>query len=133
MPSIKNLKLLFFPFRCNLHYSFERINTLSLMFCSSCGEKPGICSNPCAVISVTDPVRGSVLARGQKYRVVVDIEMPESPMNQRIGNEAKPFTSGVFRKATVCVWNAEFAYAFLLPATGERVIVLRNCTFKESD
>lgn len=52
---------------------------------TSCGEKPGICSFPYAIISVTDPTRGSVLARGQKYRVVVDIEMPESPMNQRIG------------------------------------------------
>ncbi|XP_071544369.1 uncharacterized protein Seipin [Panulirus ornatus] len=63
---------------------------------TSCGEKPGICSFPYAIISVTDPTRGSVLARGQKYRVVVDIEMPESPMNQRIGNEAKAFISGMF-------------------------------------
>ncbi|XP_069165604.1 uncharacterized protein Seipin isoform X8 [Procambarus clarkii] len=53
----------------------------------SCQEKPGICSNPCAIVAVTDPNRGSVLARGQKYRVVVDFEMPESPTNQRIGNE----------------------------------------------
>lgn len=51
----------------------------------SCQEKPGICSNPCAIVAVTDPNRGSVLARGQKYRVVVDFEMPESPTNQRIG------------------------------------------------
>lgn len=51
----------------------------------SCQDRPGICSNPYAIISVTDPTRGSVLARGQKYRVVVDIEMPESPTNQRIG------------------------------------------------
>ncbi|XP_068239702.1 seipin isoform X2 [Palaemon carinicauda] len=51
----------------------------------ACSEKPGICSNPTAVVSVTDPIRGSVLARGQKYRVVVDIEMPESPTNQRLG------------------------------------------------
>lgn len=52
---------------------------------NSCGELPGICSNPNAVVSVTDPTRGSLLARGQKYRVVVDIEMPESPTNQRLG------------------------------------------------
>ncbi|XP_066961350.1 seipin isoform X8 [Macrobrachium rosenbergii] len=51
----------------------------------SCSEAPGICSNPTSVVSVTDPIRGSILARGQKYRVVVDIEMPESPTNQRLG------------------------------------------------
>lgn len=51
----------------------------------SCGSEPGICSNPTAVIPVLDPTRGSLLVRGQKYRVVVDLEMPESPVNQRIG------------------------------------------------
>ncbi|XP_064117849.1 seipin-like isoform X2 [Macrobrachium nipponense] len=51
----------------------------------ACSETPGICSNPTSVVSVTDPIRGSILARGQKYRVVVDIEMPESPTNQRLG------------------------------------------------
>ncbi|XP_053627260.1 seipin isoform X6 [Cherax quadricarinatus] len=62
----------------------------------SCQDRPGICSNPYAIISVTDPTRGSVLARGQKYRVVVDIEMPESPTNQRIGNEDDMFNVGMF-------------------------------------
>ncbi|XP_063851424.1 seipin-like [Scylla paramamosain] len=51
----------------------------------SCENEPGICSNPNAVIPVLDPMRGSLLVRGQKYRVVVDLEMPESPVNQRIG------------------------------------------------
>lgn len=51
----------------------------------SCENEPGICSNPSAVIPVLDPMRGSLLMRGQKYRVVVDLEMPESPVNQRIG------------------------------------------------
>ncbi|XP_045619428.2 uncharacterized protein Seipin isoform X2 [Procambarus clarkii] len=62
----------------------------------SCQEKPGICSNPCAIVAVTDPNRGSVLARGQKYRVVVDFEMPESPTNQRIGNEDNMLSLGMF-------------------------------------
>lgn len=52
----------------------------------SCGSEPGICSNPNAIIPVLDPVRGSLLVRGQKYRVVVDLEMPESPVNKQLGN-----------------------------------------------
>ncbi|XP_042890706.1 seipin-like isoform X2 [Penaeus japonicus] len=52
---------------------------------NACEDRPGICTNPEAIISVTDPARGSLLARGQKYRVVVDLEMPESITNQRLG------------------------------------------------
>ncbi|XP_042225986.1 seipin-like isoform X2 [Homarus americanus] len=71
----------------------------------SCHDKPGICSNPFAVISVTDPTRGSLLARGQKYRVVVDIDMPESPTNQKIGMflinmNMKSHTGEVLREAS---------------------------------
>ncbi|XP_066961345.1 seipin isoform X3 [Macrobrachium rosenbergii] len=62
----------------------------------SCSEAPGICSNPTSVVSVTDPIRGSILARGQKYRVVVDIEMPESPTNQRLGKELDALSAGMF-------------------------------------
>ncbi|XP_037804316.1 seipin-like isoform X2 [Penaeus monodon] len=51
----------------------------------ACEDRPGICTNPEAIISVTDPARGSLLARGQKYRVVVDLEMPESTTNQKLG------------------------------------------------
>ncbi|KAG0715570.1 Seipin [Chionoecetes opilio] len=46
----------------------------------SCEDVPGLCSNPSAVIPVLDPKRGSLLVQGQKYRVVVDLEMPESPV-----------------------------------------------------
>lgn len=52
----------------------------------SCGSEPGMCSNPSAIIPVLDPVRGSLLVRGQKYRVVVDVDMPESPVNKQLGN-----------------------------------------------
>ncbi|XP_047481852.1 seipin-like isoform X2 [Penaeus chinensis] len=52
---------------------------------NACEDRPGICTNPEAIISVTDPARGSLLARGQKYRVVVDLEMPESTTNQKLG------------------------------------------------
>lgn len=52
---------------------------------NACEDRPGICTNPEAIISVTDPARGTLLARGQKYRVVVDLEMPESTTNQRLG------------------------------------------------
>ncbi|XP_045104960.1 seipin-like isoform X2 [Portunus trituberculatus] len=62
----------------------------------SCEKEPGICSNPSAVIPVLDPMRGSLLVRGQKYRVVVDLEMPESPVNQRIGNAGVSLRPGMF-------------------------------------
>ncbi|KAK3879061.1 hypothetical protein Pcinc_016344 [Petrolisthes cinctipes] len=51
----------------------------------SCVEQPGLCSNPTAMVGVTDPVRGTVLVGGQQYRVVVDMDMPESLTNQKIG------------------------------------------------
>lgn len=53
----------------------------------TCVEQPGLCSNPTAVVGVTDPTRGSVLVGGQRYRVVIDMEMPESHTNQKIGND----------------------------------------------
>ncbi|CAL4098635.1 unnamed protein product, partial [Meganyctiphanes norvegica] len=79
----------------------------------SCGDQPGICSFPNSLVSVTDPSRGSLLARGQKYRVVVDLEMPESPTNQKSGTdlntmsgmflimmEMRSYTGDVLRKAS---------------------------------
>ena len=50
------------------------------------------------MIPVLDPMRGSLLVRGQKYRVVVDLEMPESPVNQRIGNAGVSLRPGVLKE-----------------------------------
>ncbi|KAG0410088.1 hypothetical protein HPB47_012800 [Ixodes persulcatus] len=49
----------------------------------SCPE--GFCDYPVANVTVVRPGYGEYLARGQRYKIYLDLEMPESDANQRIG------------------------------------------------
>ncbi|CAN8000362.1 unnamed protein product, partial [Ixodes hexagonus] len=49
----------------------------------SCPE--GFCDYPVANVTVVRPGYGEYLARGQRYKIYLDLEMPESDANQKIG------------------------------------------------
>ncbi|XP_049784629.1 seipin isoform X1 [Schistocerca serialis cubense] len=49
----------------------------------SCVEKRGICSYPSAKVQLTR--KQSLLMVGQQYKMSLNIEMPESPVNKRLG------------------------------------------------
>ncbi|XP_004070258.1 seipin-like [Oryzias latipes] len=46
---------------------------------------PGLCSFPTANISFMRNDREQVMAHGQPYRISLELEMPESPVNERLG------------------------------------------------
>ena len=67
-------------------WEFDHVYSLSfLLNFRPCSDKPGLCSHPTATVAMVDPTLGSILVRGQKYRVLLDLEMPESPANQNNG------------------------------------------------
>ncbi|XP_076066279.1 lipid droplet biogenesis associated protein seipin isoform X2 [Oratosquilla oratoria] len=63
----------------------ETINFPVYFHYSSCGKEPGICSNPVSSVPIGDNIVRSKLMHGQKYQIVLDLEMPESPSNQHVG------------------------------------------------
>jgi len=52
--------------------------------CRACEPEHGVCSFPSAHVQLTR--RNQLLKFGQKYRVYVNLEMPESPKNKELGN-----------------------------------------------
>ncbi|CAG0914701.1 unnamed protein product [Notodromas monacha] len=50
-----------------------------------CGEKPGLCTYPSAYVELTRRFSDQLLARGQPYRVVLSLDVPESHVNQNLG------------------------------------------------
>ncbi|XP_014889556.1 seipin [Poecilia latipinna] len=55
-------------------------------YTSDCdATKSGLCSFPTANISFMKNDRDQVMANGQPYRVSIVLEMPESPVNERLG------------------------------------------------
>ncbi|XP_068779868.1 seipin isoform X2 [Struthio camelus] len=59
-----------------VHYSFRTD-------CSSSG--PELCSFPTANISLVKENRDKVMMYGQLYRISLELELPESPVNQELG------------------------------------------------
>ncbi|XP_073208232.1 seipin isoform X3 [Lepidochelys kempii] len=59
-----------------VHYSFRTD-------CASSG--PDLCSFPIANISLVKNSRDRVLMYGQPYRISLELELPESPVNQELG------------------------------------------------
>jgi seipin len=49
----------------------------------ACGRSPGLCTFPSAVVPLTE--RQQLLMVGQPYKVVVELELPESPHNRDTG------------------------------------------------
>ncbi|EMP38497.1 Seipin [Chelonia mydas] len=59
-----------------VHYSFR----------TDCGSPgPDLCSFPVANISLVKNSRDRVLMYGQPYRISLELELPESPVNQELG------------------------------------------------
>ncbi|XP_058502589.1 seipin-like [Solea solea] len=55
-------------------------------YTSDCGtSEPGLCSFPKANISFMKNERDQVMAYDQPYRVSLELEMPESPVNEHVG------------------------------------------------
>ncbi|XP_013861067.1 seipin [Austrofundulus limnaeus] len=55
-------------------------------YTSDCdASQPGLCSFPTANISFMRNERDQVMANGQPYRVSLELEMPESPVNEQLG------------------------------------------------
>uniref|UniRef100_A0A3Q2ZBG2 Seipin n=1 Tax=Kryptolebias marmoratus TaxID=37003 RepID=A0A3Q2ZBG2_KRYMA len=55
-------------------------------YASDCDTaEAGLCSFPTANISFMRNERSQVMANGQPYRVSLELEMPESPVNQQLG------------------------------------------------
>lgn len=55
-------------------------------YTSDCdGAQSGLCSFPTANISFMKNERDQVMAKGQPYRVSLELEMPESPVNEQLG------------------------------------------------
>ncbi|XP_060931893.1 seipin-like [Limanda limanda] len=55
-------------------------------YSSGCdASSPGLCSFPMANISFMKNNRDQVMAFGQPYRVSLELEMPESPVNEHLG------------------------------------------------
>lgn len=55
-------------------------------YASDCdGAQPGLCSFPTANISFMKNERDQVMAKGQPYRLSLELEMPESPVNEQLG------------------------------------------------
>lgn len=51
----------------------------------SCEDSKGICSYPSAHVRLTK--KQQLLMVGQQYKMYLDLEMPESPANQKLGND----------------------------------------------
>lgn len=60
----------------------QHTRPVHLQFDSTCKEN---CSNPFAVVNFNDVRSSFYLARGQAYRFVISLEMPESDVNWRQG------------------------------------------------
>ncbi|XP_039987852.1 seipin-like [Xiphias gladius] len=55
-------------------------------YTSDCdASEPGLCSFPTANISFMKNARDQVMAYGQPYRISLELEMPESPVNEQLG------------------------------------------------
>ncbi|XP_040893905.1 seipin-like [Toxotes jaculatrix] len=55
-------------------------------YTSDCdASEPGLCSFPRANISFLKNERDQVMAYGQPYRISLELEMPESPVNEQLG------------------------------------------------
>ena len=52
---------------------------------SGCGKERGICSYPSANTSLLQAYNEYRLAKGQNYRIVLNLDMPESEVNNRLG------------------------------------------------
>ncbi|CAG0880472.1 unnamed protein product, partial [Darwinula stevensoni] len=50
-----------------------------------CKEEAGLCSFPSANVTLAQRFKDHLLMRGQQYHVLLDLDMPESPMNQQLG------------------------------------------------
>jgi hypothetical protein len=62
------------------------MNFFQLMYCCyrSCEDSKGICTYPSAHVRLTK--KQQLLMVGQQYKMYLDLEMPESPVNQNLGN-----------------------------------------------
>ncbi|XP_069117158.1 seipin-like [Argopecten irradians] len=65
--------------------SFSRVEQVHLEF-RVCDEGIGMCSFPTANLSLLRDGEDEVFARGQSYSVILEIQLPESPQNQNLGN-----------------------------------------------
>ncbi|XP_069677157.1 seipin isoform X1 [Periplaneta americana] len=62
--------------------SISHVRPVHLQF-ESCKDTQGICSFPSAHVQLTK--RQQLLMVGQQYKMYLDLEMPESPTNQKLG------------------------------------------------
>lgn len=67
---------------CNAHNYINYMNHFSFNF-RSCYSGKGVCDYPSAHVPLTN--NQQLLMIGQKYRIVVSMELPESPVNEEIG------------------------------------------------
>lgn len=74
------------PFICNsgkLFYSIRFL--LTRFFFRACEEQKGICTFPSAHVELTK--RQQLLMIGQPYKIRIELEMPESPVNKNLGSK----------------------------------------------
>ncbi|ENN72189.1 seipin-like [Dendroctonus ponderosae] len=70
VPSLKHERPVFLKFKpCGATYD--------------CKEKPGMCTFPAAHVQLTS--KQQILMMGQPYKVHLELEMPESPVNRELG------------------------------------------------
>ena len=62
----------------------SHIIPVNLQF-NGCGKERGICSYPSANTSLLQTYNEYRLAKGQNYRIVLNLDMPESEVNNRLG------------------------------------------------
>lgn len=67
-----------------VRFAFSRFQFTCLLSHRSCEDSKGICSNPSAHVRLTK--KQQLLMVGQQYKMYLDLEMPESPANQNLGN-----------------------------------------------
>jgi seipin len=58
-------------------------DTLHSLYCRSCQESLGVCSNPTANVTLTH--QRQLLQSNQPYNIIVDLELPESEANKQLG------------------------------------------------
>ncbi|XP_031567158.1 seipin-like isoform X2 [Actinia tenebrosa] len=71
----------YYAYMPTVHYT----QPVYLQFSTDCNSRPreGLCSFPEANVSLSKGER--ILMRGQKYQVFLDLDMPYSPVNERLG------------------------------------------------